>query len=67
MNVSAKKILCFYVYGLEASAKACSRYVEKLLRKNGASTIFHAYIPFGEIHKKHFLDNLIKKTLEKIL
>lgn len=67
MNLKAKKVLCLYVYGLEASARACSRYIEKMLQKKGVSAIFHAYIPFGEIHKKHFLDNLIKKTLEKLL
>ena len=65
-NIDKKKIICFYIYGFEASAENCSRYIEKLLRKRGNPEIINAYIPWHSVLKEDFLDKVIAFTMSKV-
>ncbi len=58
-NITNKKIICCYVYGIELSAKYCAASLSKVLRKNGNPQITNIFIPWTHVHNESFL----KKTL----
>jgi len=65
-NMAKKKIICCYVYGVEASAKNCSRYVEKILARKGRPEITSVFVSWVNAYNVEFLDNLINETMRKI-
>lgn len=64
-DLRGKKILCFYVYSIEASARKCSRFVENILKKRGNPQVNHILVPWQKVHDNQFLDQLITATVAK--
>jgi hypothetical protein len=62
-NINDKKIICFYVYGVELSAKKCAKYVEGLIRKQGNAAITQIFIPWNKVQNEQFLDKVINEAL----
>lgn len=65
-SLSGKKVICCHVYGIEASADHCSRYMEKILSRAGKPTIIEAYVPWYDVLREHFMDNIIDKSLSQL-
>jgi hypothetical protein len=65
-NIDKKKIICCYIYGLEASAKICARKIEGILQKKGQPNIINMYVPWMDIHKEQFLDKTISNALAEL-
>ena len=65
-NINDKKIICFFVYSIDASARSCFRYVKKILQRKGRPVIIDAYIPWDKVHNKEFLDSVINETIAKL-
>ncbi|MCM8819651.1 MAG: hypothetical protein NC925_02535 [Candidatus Omnitrophica bacterium] len=66
-NIDKTKIICFYVFGLDASAEHCSKYVTGLLNKKNPLQIINIFMPWYEVFKKDFLENNISYALNKII
>lgn len=65
-NIEKKTIICFFVYGIEASAKTCFNFVSKVLKRKGQAAIIPVYVPWEKAQNKEFLSKAISTTLEKI-
>ncbi|MDD5195956.1 MAG: hypothetical protein PHQ96_09870 [Candidatus Omnitrophica bacterium] len=65
-NINGKKIICCYIYGVEASAEHCSHYIEKLVRNKGNPEIINVFVPWYDVLKENFLENIISKTILKV-
>ena len=65
-NIAGKKIICCYVYGIEASARKCAKYVERTLQRKGCSEIFNIYFPWSRISDEEFLDQTVRTSMDKI-
>ena len=65
-NLENKIVVCFFVYSIEASAKACFNFVQKLLKTKGSRTVVAVYVPWDKTQNKDFLDKTIGPALEKI-
>jgi menaquinone-dependent protoporphyrinogen IX oxidase len=65
-NIDRKRIICCYVYGMEASAKVCSAKVEKVLRKKGKPDIISMYVSWLNISNEQLLDKTISAAMEKL-
>jgi hypothetical protein len=65
-NVANKKIVCCYVYSIEASMKTCRGYVEEILKAKGAQSFINLDIPWSQVLNKQLLDSLIAGTIAKL-
>lgn len=65
-NLTTTKIICYYVFGLEPSAKKCAQYVEKTLQSKHSAQIIHAYVPWANINNDEFLNRTINEAIAKI-
>ncbi|MCX5700401.1 MAG: hypothetical protein NTZ63_02515 [Candidatus Omnitrophica bacterium] len=61
-NIQNKKIICFYIFGVDASAKICAEYVGKALGKKTHRTIVNVFIPWANVHD----DNFIKDSFREV-
>jgi hypothetical protein len=66
-GISGKLVLCCYVYGFEANARKCSRYVNKLIGKYGNIMILELYVPWSRVGDQPWLRNKIQETLCRIV
>ena len=64
-NLRGKKVICFFVYSIEISARRCFNYVRNVLRKKGQPLIIDVFIPWGKVHDKDFLDKEINNAIQK--
>jgi menaquinone-dependent protoporphyrinogen IX oxidase len=62
-NISNKKVICCYVYGVEISAKQCAKYIENIFNKKGQPNITQLFIPWNKVHNEQFLDGVISTAL----
>jgi menaquinone-dependent protoporphyrinogen IX oxidase len=65
-NIYHKKIICFYIYGMEASAKSCAHYIEKTLKNRSRTKITNVFIPWSNVHDQTFLGQAIVNALSAI-
>jgi hypothetical protein len=65
-DLSKKKIICFYIYGIKTSATRCSRYLRKILEKKGHPLIFDVFIAWMDVHNQEFLENIINDAIGRI-
>lgn len=65
-NIANKKIICCYVYSIEASMQACRGYVEETFKAKGVQSCINVEIPWGQVLNKQFLDKLIGDTMVKL-
>jgi len=65
-NLDNKEIICCYVYGIEASAKSCSKFVERVLQRRGSPAIISMGVPWSSVHDEQFLNKAINEAIEKI-
>lgn len=63
-NTRNKKAVCLYVYGFEASAKRCSSFVGKILRRKGFVSVKNVFIHWDKIGDDVFVRNSIAKALK---
>lgn len=66
-NIENKTVICFFVYGIEASARTCFKFVNKILMKKGQPKVIPVYVPWDKAQNKEFLNKAISAALEKIL
>lgn len=65
-NIDNKRIICFLVYSIEASARTCFNYVKRSLEKNGRpKVILEAFVPWQKVQDKEFLEKAISEVVEK--
>ncbi|MDD5583512.1 MAG: hypothetical protein PHV55_00445 [Candidatus Omnitrophica bacterium] len=65
-NTSGKKVICCYVYGVEASADHCATYIEKQLKRRGTPEVINVFVPWYDVLKENFLDTMINETFKRI-
>jgi len=65
-NATGKKVLCFYVYGFQESAKRCSRYVNYLLKKKGFSSIENIFVHWDDIGNDILLNKQISQASARL-
>jgi len=65
-NISGKKIICCYVYGVESVARKCADFTQKFLTGKGNNKIIHVYAPYQTIYKEDFISKLIVDTVSQI-
>ncbi|MDD2752149.1 MAG: hypothetical protein PHN59_03380 [Candidatus Omnitrophica bacterium] len=65
-NIDGKVIICFFVYGIEASALTCFSFVSKLLKRKGRPTIIPVYVPWEKAQQEEFLAKAIGEAMEKL-
>jgi len=62
-NIRSKKIICFYVYGFESSAKTCAAYVDRILRQKSKVSPVNVFIPWTKVHEPHFVNKVFNLAL----
>jgi menaquinone-dependent protoporphyrinogen IX oxidase len=62
-NAIGKKAVCFYTYGFMASAKKCSRYIEKMLKRKGFSSVISVFVHWDDVGNEVFLNEAIVKAI----
>ncbi|MBN3040782.1 MAG: hypothetical protein JW867_06605 [Candidatus Omnitrophica bacterium] len=65
-NIKNKIVLCCYVYGFEANAKVCSRFVRDILERRGKPTIVEMFVPWVNIHIEEEVDKIVAKAIEDL-
>jgi len=65
-NIQGKKVICFYIYAIEASAKACADYICRLLCKKGNPELINAFILWSHVHNLALLEKSIQETVAKL-
>lgn len=65
-DLSKKKIICFYIYGIKASVHKCSRYVRKILEKKDHPLIIEVFIAWLDVQNQEFLEKTINDAVDKI-
>jgi hypothetical protein len=65
-NISGKKIVCCYIYGIEASADHCAAYIEKQFKRRGTPQVINVFVPWYDVLKENFLENIINETLKRV-
>jgi len=65
-NIDNKIIICFFVYGMEASAVTCFNFVNKLVKRKGHPLVVPVYVPWEKAQQKEFVSKAITAALEKI-
>ena len=61
-----KKVICFYVYSLEASAKRCSKFIKSLLKKKGFLCVESVFVHWDNIGNDLFLNKAISEAINKV-
>jgi len=62
-NLDRKKVICFFIYVIEPSAKQCFAFVEKILQKRAAPETFAAYIPWQQVSSNEFVDKAVSEVV----
>jgi len=62
-NLDKKKVICFFIYVVEPSAKECFAFVKKILQKRGRPESFAAYIPWQQVSSKEFVDTAVSEVV----
>ena len=65
-NIAQKKIICFFVYALQASADKCFAFIKKALGEKGVVELVDIYVPWAKVHEEEFLNNTIQDALKKV-
>jgi hypothetical protein len=60
------KVVCFLVYGVEASARRCLAYVRSVFRRKGHPEIIGVTIPWAKASDTEFMENLIQEAIAKL-
>jgi menaquinone-dependent protoporphyrinogen IX oxidase len=66
-NLMHKKIICCYVYSIEASMKSCVHYVEEVLRAKNDTSPISLYVPWSKVMNKSALDAAIQGALTQVM
>ena len=66
-NLSGKKIILFYVFGIDASARSCAAHLHKIFKHKGAGQISDVFIPWKDAQHELIVDDLMAKSLDGIL
>jgi len=64
-NLDNKRVICFYVYGIAASAEKCDSFVRKLLLSKGRTQITSMFVPWADVYNEQYLGKAIHDTLSK--
>lgn len=62
-NIRNKRIFCFYVYGIDRSARICAEFVKRVLRHKSNSPIENVFIPWTNVQDVHFMNDVFKQIL----
>jgi len=62
-NLNKKRVICFFIYVVEPSAKQCFNFVSKILGRRGHPKIFSAYIPWKQVHSKEEVDRIVSEVV----
>lgn len=65
-NTGAKKIICFLLYEVEASAGKCLDYIKEILDKKGRSDIISMSIYWRDAGDDEVIARRIKETLDRL-
>jgi menaquinone-dependent protoporphyrinogen IX oxidase len=65
-NIYNKKVICYYIYNFEKSAKSCSKYIHNILAAKGQPHITHIYIPWTNVHNEEFLSRVINQAMGSV-
>ena len=65
-NIPGKKVICFYIYAIEASAQACAGHICQLLRKKGNPELINAFIPWSSVHNLALLEKSVQEIVAKL-
>lgn len=65
-GVEHKKIICVYIYAIEASAKKCSQFVASLLNAKDHPFIREFFLPWSNLNDERFLAKSIKDIIEEV-
>ena len=65
-NLDKKRVICFFIYVVEPSAKQCFAFVEKILQKRGRPEVYAAYIPWQQVNSKEFVDKAVSEVVAEV-
>lgn len=65
-NINKKKIICFFIYAVEESAKRCTKYVNKILQKKGSPIITNVFVPWTKVYNTDYLEKVINEAINKL-
>lgn len=65
-NINKKKIICFFIYAVEESAKRCTKYVGKILQKKGGTIITNMFVPWTKACDTDYLEKVINGAVIKL-